>query len=413
LIHLFLLSAHPAEGKRITHSQRYSRLVKTLPRIILHIDMDAFFAAVEVLDKPHLKGKPVIVGGTTNRGVVSTASYEARKYGVHSAMPIYEAKTRCPEGTFLPVRKRRYAEFSRKVLDILRGFSPLVEQVSIDEAYLDITGTEALFGAPDEVARRIKETIRENIGLTCSIGVAPSKFLAKIASEMTKPDGLTIILGADVDKLLAHLPIEKIPGVGKRSAERLHLYGIKMVGDLRRFSAERLSRYFGKLGQRLHELVTGEQDSRVVVSRETKSMSSESTLDSNTKDRADLIRAVKHHAETVAERLRREKLRAGTITIKIKYGDFSLITRGHTIGKATDSTRAIVDAAVKLFMEEPLRSKVRLIGVAASNLEGSGNNIQMELFETRLAKGKERKVDEAVDKIRERFGSKVITRGEG
>jgi len=375
--------------------------------------MDAFFAAVEVLDKPHLKGKPVIVGGTTNRGVVSTASYEARKYGIHSAMPIYEAKKRCPEGVFLPVRTRRYAEFSRKVLDILRGFSPLVEQVSIDEAYLDITGTEALFGAPDQVARRIKEAIRNETGLTCSIGAAPSKFLAKVGSDMNKPDGLTIILGADVDKFLSQLPVEKIPGVGKRSLERLHLYGIKMVGDLKRFSAERLSRDFGKFGQRLHELAAGEENSRVVVSRETKSISSESTLESNTKDRAVLRKEIKYHAERVAERLRREKLRACTITIKIKYSDFSLVTRGHTVGKATDSSRAIVDAATKLFMDNPLRSKVRLMGVAASNLESSEKNIQMELFETGLTKGKERRVDEAVDKIRERFGPKVITRGEG
>ena len=375
--------------------------------------MDAFFAAVEVLDKPHLRGKPVIVGGTTNRGVVSTASYEARKYGVHSAMPIYEAKKRCPEGVFLPVRKKKYAEFSRKVVDILRGFSPLVEQVSIDEAYLDITGTEALFGAPDQVARRIKETIRNETGLTCSIGAAPSKFLAKVASDMNKPDGLTIILGADVDKFLSQLPVEKIPGAGKRSVERLHLYGIKMVADLRRFSAERLSRDFGKFGKRLHELAAGEEDSRVVVSRETKSISSESTFESNTKDRAVLRKEIKYHAERVAERLRREKLRACTITIKIKYSDFSLVTRGHTVGKATDSTRAIVDAAMKLFMDNPLRSKVRLMGVAASNLESSAKNIQMELFETGLTKGKERRVDEAVDKIRERFGSKVITRGEG
>ena len=375
--------------------------------------MDAFFAAVEVLDKPHLKGKPVIVGGTTNRGVVSTASYEARRYGVHSAMPIYEAKERCPEGVFLPVRMRRYAEFSQKVLDILRGFSPLVEQVSIDEAYLDITGTEVLFGAPDQVARRIKETIRNETGLTCSIGAAPSKFLAKVASEIDKPDGLTIILGADVDKFLSQLPVEKIPGVGKRSVERLHLYGIKMVGDIKRFSPEKLSRDFGKFGQRLHELAAGEENSRVVVSRETKSISSENTLESNTKDRTVLKNKIKHHAERVAERLRQEKLGACTITIKIKYSDFSLVTKGHTLGKATDSSQAIVDAAIKLFMDQPLRSKVRLTGVAASNLESSAKNIQMELFETGLTKGKERRVDEAVDTIKERFGAKVITRGEG
>jgi len=375
--------------------------------------MDAFFAAVEVLDKPHLNGKPVIVGGTTNRGVVSTASYEARKYGVRSAMPIYEAKRRCPEGVFLPVRMQIYAEFSQKVLDTLRGFSPLVEQVSIDEAYLDITGTEVLFGAPNQVARGIKETIRNVTGLTCSIGVAPSKFLAKVASEMNKPDGLTIILAADVDKFLSRLPIEKIPGVGKRSVERLHLYGIKMVGDIKRFSAERLSRDFGKFGQRLHELAAGEEDSPVVVSRETKSISSESTLDADTKDRTVLKKKIKKHAERVAERLRREKLRAGTITIKIKYSDFSLVTRGHTLGRATDSSREIVEAAMKLFMDQPLKSKVRLTGVTASNLEGSENNLQMNFFETGGTGGKERKVDEAVDTIRERFGAAVITRGEG
>jgi DNA polymerase-4 len=387
--------------------------LKPLARTILHIDMDAFFAAVEVLDNPHFKGKPVIVGGTTNRGVVSTASYEARRYGVHSAMPIYEAKERCPKGVFLPVRMRRYAEFSQKVLGILRGFSPLVEQVSIDEAYLDITGTEVLFGAPDQVARRIKETIRNETGLTCSIGAAPSKFLAKVASEMDKPDGLTIILGADVDKFLAQLPVEKIPGVGKRSVERLHLYGIKMVGDIKRFSAERLSRDFGKFGQRLHELAAGEENSPVVVSRETKSISSENTLEVNTKDRTVLKKKIKQHAERVAERLRREKLGACTITLKIKYSDFSLVTRGHTLGKATDSSQAIVDAAMKLFMDQPLRSKVRLTGVAASNLESSAKNIQMELFETGPTRGKERRVDEAVDTIRDRFGAKVITRGEG
>jgi DNA polymerase-4 len=387
--------------------------LKPLARTILHIDMDAFFAAVEVLDNPHLKGKPVIVGGTTNRGVVSTASYEARRYGVHSAMPIYEAKERCPEGVFLPVRMRRYAEFSQKVLGILRGFTPLVEQVSIDEAYLDITGTEVLFGAPDQVARRIKKTIRNETGLTCSIGAAPSKFLAKVASEMDKPDGLTIILGADVDKFLAELPVEKIPGVGKRSVERLHLYGIKMVGDIKRFSAERLSRDFGKLGQRLHELAAGEENSPVVVSRETKSISSENTLDADTKDRAVLKKKIKYHAERVAERLRQEKLGACTITIKIKYSDFSLVTRGHTLGKATDSSQAIVGAAIKLLMDQPLRSKVRLTGVAASNLEGSVKDIQMELFETGLTRGKERRVDEAVDTIKERFGAKMITRGEG
>ncbi|MBW1716943.1 MAG: DNA polymerase IV, partial [Deltaproteobacteria bacterium] len=294
-----------------------------MSKTILHIDMDAFFAAIEVLDDPSLAGKPVIVGGTTKRGVVSTANYEARRFGVHSAMPIFMAKRKCPHGVFLPVRKERYAEVSRKILDILQDFTPSIEQVSIDEAYLDITGTEELFGSPEQIVRRIKDRIRKETGLTCSIGVAPNKVLAKIGSGMNKPDGLTIILANDVEEFLSRLPVEKIPGVGKRSLDRLQRYGIKMVGDLGRFSEERLSKEFGKFGHRLYEIAKGVDASSVVAGREAKSVSSEETLPSDTGDLSVLRKRVMSHADKVAWRMRKEGFKGGTITIKIRFSDFS------------------------------------------------------------------------------------------
>lgn len=383
-----------------------------LTRSILHIDMDAFFAAVEVLDNPSLEGKPVIVGGTSNRGVVSTASYEARKFGVHSAMPLFKAKERCPQGIFVPVRKGRYAEVSRQIMDTLEEFSPLVEQVSIDEAYLDITGTEDLFGSPEGVARRIKERIRTKTHLTCSIGIAPNRFLAKIASEMNKPDGLTILKVHEMDEFLAGLPVEKLSGVGKRTVEGLKRYGIEKVGDLRRFSKEHLVKEFGKFGRRLHELAKGQDDSRVVPCREVKSISSEHTLPSDTRDVTLLKKLVRSHADRVAWRLRREGFQGRTITVKIRFSDFSFVTRAHTFEHGTDSSTIIAEYATKLLLDYPLKEEVRLIGVAVSNLKEIQKNVQLNLFEQHSATAKERKVDEAVDAIRKKFGGKIITRGD-
>ncbi len=374
--------------------------------------MDAFFAAIEVLDDPSLAGKPVIVGGTTKRGVVSTANYEARRFGVHSAMPIFMAKRKCPHGTFLPVRKERYAEISRKILDILKDFTPSIEQVSIDEAYLDITGTEELFGSSEQIVRRIKDRIRKETGLTCSIGVAPNKVLAKIGSDMNKPDGLTIILANDVEEFLSRLPVEKIPGVGKRSLDRLQRYGIKMVGDLGRFSEERLLKEFGKFGHRLYEIAKGADASSVVVYAEAKSISSEETLSTDTGDLSVLRKRVISHADKVAWRMRKEGVKGATITIKIKFSDFSAITKSHTVAEGTDSSKTISESAVKLLFDQPLRAKARLIGVAVSNLEKSAEDAQLGLFEEEHNKVKERNVDQAMDKIREKFGTKVITRGE-
>ena len=393
-----------------------------MPRTIIHIDMDAFFAAIEVLDEPSLKGKPVIIGGTTNRGVVSTASYEARRFGVHSAMPIFKAKEKCPQGIFLPVKMERYKEVSKRIMEILSDFTPLVEQVSIDEAYLDIAGTESLLGSPEEIARYIKARIGKETGLACSIGIAPNKFLAKVASDMHKPDGLTIILANEVTTFLSTLPVEKIPGVGKRTVESLRHYGIKRVGDLKRFSKEQLLKDFGKFGLRLFELARGEDNSPVAPYREVKSVSSEETLPSDTDDLHILKKLIISHADKVAWRLRREGLKGRTITVKIKFSDFTAITKGHTIANATDSTGVISDSAIKLLLDCPLKRKVRLIGVAVSNLGVSkkesqarlplrGTSGQVSLLEDK--QDKERKLDKAVDEIRDKFGGKKIKRGNG
>jgi len=373
--------------------------------------MDAFFAAIEVLDNPSLKGKPVIVGGLRRRSVVSTASYEARKFGIHSAMPLFKAKEKCPHGVFLPVQMETYKTVSRKIMGLLKDFTPLVEQVSIDEAYLDITGTENLFGCPKEIARRIKERISGETGLTCSIGIAPNKFMAKVASDMHKPDGLTIILATEVDQFLSILPVAKIPGVGKRTLEGLRRHSVNTVGDLKRFTREQLLKDFGQFGLRLYHIAKGRGDSEVVPKRETKSISSEETLQQNTKDLNYLKGLIASHADEVGRRLRAEGLKGRTITLKIKLEDFSEISRSRTIDHATYITKIISDCAIAQLNEYPLKKKVRLIGVAVSNLDVGKEESQMSLFSKRDKSDKNRKVDEAMDNIRSKFGGKVIRKG--
>lgn len=373
--------------------------------------MDAFFAAIEVLDRPELKGKPVIVGGTTNRGVVSTASYEARSFGVHSAMAMFIAREKCPDGIFLKVNMKRYKEMSVTVMKILEDFTPLVEKVSIDEAYLDITGTEGLLGSPEQIARQIKERIYSETRLTCSIGIAPNKFLAKIASDMHKPDGLTIIKANEVDTFLSKLPVEKIPGVGKRTLEALKRYGINNAGEMKAFSRDRLVERFGKLGLRLHEISRGHDSSAVLPSREIKSISAEETLSSNTSDLSLLSKKLNGHADNVARRLRNHGLKGKTISIKIKFSDFTAVTKAQTIVSATDSSKMILYNALQLLADQPLKKKVRLIGVEVSNLVKESEDAQMSLFPVGPDKERERKLDMAMDEIREKFGRKVIKRG--
>ncbi|MBN2397053.1 MAG: DNA polymerase IV, partial [Deltaproteobacteria bacterium] len=281
------------------------------------MDMDAFYASVEELDNPALKGRCVIVGGQSERGVVSAANYEARKFGVHSAMPIFQARRRCPGAIFLPPRMSRYRELSARIMDILREFSPLVEPISIDEAYVDVTGCERLFGGVEEIALRIKLKIKEEVGLTCSLGGAPNKFLAKIASDMDKPDGLTIIAPETVDRFIESLPIHKVPGVGKNTQERLRLMGISALGDVKRYPEEVMMRRLGTFGHRLAEFARGIDRSAVTPVTEMKSVSAEETLPADTDDRGLLKRYVLGQAERVARELRGAGVRGRTISIKI------------------------------------------------------------------------------------------------
>ena len=379
--------------------------------MILHIDMDAFYASVEQLDDPRLKNKSVIVGGTSNRGVVSAASYEARKFGIHSAMPIYQAKQKCPHGIFVSPRMERYKEVSQKVMALLREFSPLVEPVSIDEAYLDITGCRRLFGEAPEIAREIKRKIKETVHLTCSVGVAPNKFLAKIASDLDKPDGLTVILPHQVPAFIDALSVKKIPGVGKKVFHQLELMGIRTLGDVRRLPEKALIMHLGKFGRRLRALSCGNDDSPVIPHAPHKSISSERTLPADTRDIKLLKRYLLSQSAEVARQLRLAGVRARTITIKLKDEGFKTVTRRTTIAIPTQSSKTIYKHAVQLMNEYKISRKIRLIGVGASGLSSVSASVQMGLFDT----GEERaddweKIDRAIDSISKKFGKDVVGR---
>ena len=381
--------------------------------MIIHVDMDAFFAAVEVLDNPALAGKCVIVGGDTNRGVVCAASYEARQYGVHSAMPMYQARQNCPRGTFLRPRRYRYKELSNRIMDILEAFSPIVEQVSIDEAYVDITGSEKLYGSPADIGTRIKERIRSKIGLTCSVGITPLKFLAKIASDMNKPDGLTVIPTEAVSDFIGKLPVSKVPGVGRHTLQQLDILGIKTLGDVRKYSVEQLTRRLGKYGNRLAELAAGIDYSKVTVVRPVKSISSEETLPKDTTDGAQLRRYLLKQADDVGRQLRKHGLRAKTVTLKIKHSDFSQITRQTGLSRRTQSSETLFKAACELLVNYKRTKAVRLIGMGVSDLSEKETPVQMTLFgEADADLVKWETVDNTVDAIADRFGPEAVKKAE-
>jgi DNA polymerase-4 len=379
--------------------------------MILHIDMDAFYASVEQLDNPQLKNKCVIVGGTSNRGVVSAASYEARQFGVRSAMPIYQAKQKCPHGIFVPPRMERYQAVSKKIMAVLRDFSPLVEPVSIDEAYVDITGCQRLFGEPQEIAWEIKRKIKETVNLTCSIGIAPNKFLAKIASDMQKPDGLTLITPDKVAAFVDSLPMNKVPGVGNKMQHQLELLGIVTLGDVQRLPQKTLQRHLGKFGVRLRTLSAGADDSPVTPHAAHKSISSERTLAADTRDRELLKRCLLSQSAEVARQLRQAGVLAKTITLKIKDADFKTFTRRTTIAIPCQSSKTIYEQAARLLDEYKITKKIRLIGVGTSGFSPITASVQMGLFEHRQeADGDWEKVDKTLDAIRIKFGKDVVGR---
>ncbi|MBW1681455.1 MAG: DNA polymerase IV [Deltaproteobacteria bacterium] len=385
--------------------------VQPRERRIIHMDMDAFYAAVETLDRPEIKGRPVIVGGSSRRGVVSSASYEARAYGIHSAQPIATAKRLCPDGVFLPVRMRRYQEVSSRIMEIFGRFTPLVEPVSIDEAFLDVTGSERLFGSVVEIAGALKKLVLEETGLTVSAGVAPNKFLAKIASDMDKPDGLTVVEPGMVAAFLDPLPIDRLWGVGEATRRTLTgTLGVRRIGDLKRLPRGLLERRFGKLGLRLYDLARGRDEREVVPGHEVKSIGHERTYPEDILDPDRARREILYLADLVARRLRRKGFSGKTVTLKVKYADFTLRTRSSTLALGTDDAREIYAACLALLPRTEVgRRPLRLLGVSVSNLEREMDR-QLALFqdERRL---KKRRLNLATDRVQEKFGDRVIGPG--
>jgi len=373
----------------------------------MHLDMDAFYASVEQCDNPQLKGKPVIVGASA-RGVVSAASYEARKYGIHSAMPVFHARRLCPCGIFLPVRMARYKEVSRQVMNTLKNMSPRVEQISIDEAYLDITGTQSLYGKEPDLARTIKHAVRNRTSLTCSIGIAPNKMLAKIASDYEKPDGLTIILEDAVPGFLRSLPIEKIPGIGPKTGRVFKELGVIRVSDVLRFPETFWVGRLGKWGAVLYEKAQGIDDSPVVAHNEPKSISAEDTFAEDIDDITEIKKWLQWQSETVGRRLRSQGHMGRTVTLKVRFSDFRSICRSRTLQEATNSTQLIFNTAAKLLEELGLSRKIRLVGVGVSNLWEGPRQIRM--FQD-VPTRKQENVDMVMDEIQRKFGPKAIGKG--
>jgi nucleotidyltransferase/DNA polymerase involved in DNA repair len=376
-------------------------------RTILHVDLDAFFAAVEQRDHPEWRGKPLVVGmgGANDRGVVSAASYEARVFGVHSAMPIRTAKRLCPDCLFVPVRGAAYQAASREVMAILRRFTPLVEPISIDEAFLDVTASQRLFGDGESIARLIKTAVKRELSLTASVGVATTKLVAKIASDLRKPDGLVVVEPGTEAAFLAPLPISRLWGVGPSTATALRDFNVVTIGDLAALDRAALTRRFGKHGASLVDRAVGRDGDPVDDPDAAKSVSHEHTFDEDTSDPEVLERTLLAMAEGVSGRLRHAGLKAGTVTVKIRDSGFNTITRQRGLAEPTDLTEPIWQTALDLARPEMRGKRIRLLGVGTS---GFGEREQLGMFEAGDAR--RRRVVEAADEVRDRFGTRAITR---
>ena len=379
-------------------------------RAILHVDMDAFYASVEAHDDPALAGKPLLVGGTGGRGVVAAASYEARRFGVHSAMPMREALRRCPHAVCVRPRMARYREVSRIVFGVFGEFTDLVQGLSLDEAFLDVTGSRTLHGEPEAMAGEIKRRIRARTGLTASVGVAPNRLLAKLASEMNKPDGLTVIRAEDANAVLDPLPVGRLHGIGRRTAARLEEQGIYTLGQLRAAPESVLWPLFGRDTRTMRDRASGIDERPVIADVAEQQVSSEETFDTDITDRGELFGHLARLADRTAERLRSKQLKAGLVVVKIRRRDFATFTRQRSFSPATRETRLIVTVATELleqwFGEHP-RVAVRLLGVGVGHLVPAD---QLDLFSTRdsaAAAG----LDQALDRIRDKFGSSAVRRG--
>lgn len=404
---------HRFVAEMIEPSNEKSMVDKT----ILHIDMDAFFAAVEVLDHPELKGLPVVIGAPPNRrGVVSTCSYEARKFGIHSAMPSRTAFQRCPQAVFLPPNMKRYHEVSQQIMAVFERFTPLVEPLSCDEAFLDVTGARALFGDGPEIARKIKATVLTETGLTCSIGVASNLFLAKIASDLNKPDGLTVVPSGpeSIAAFLAPLPVKRMWGAGRKTQAVFEAHAIRTIGDLQKVDPVRLAGWVGEgAAAAFRQLAFGVDDRPVETERKEKSISNETTFDHDQSDIRVVEATLLELADKVGARLRRAGMYASTVQIKVRRADFSTITRQRRIVPSCCDDMTLRETALELLQNEKVRYAVRLIGFGVSGLSRTANAPQLDLFESMETQSSKKweQLSRTVDRIREKFGSGSIRRG--
>jgi len=382
-----------------------------LEKIILHLDMDAFFAAIEQLDNPQFRGKPVVVGadprGGKGRGVVSTCSYEAREFGIHSAMPISQAYKRCPHAIYVFPRGKRYSEMSKKIMKILYRFSPDIEPISIDEAFLDISSTCKLFGSAENLGKSIRKMIHDETQLIASVGIAPSKFVAKIASDLEKPDGLVIVDKNHIVEFLAPLEISRLWGVGKKTLPQLQSLGIHTIGDLARYSQKKLIDKFGKAGLHFWRLANGIDAREVERHVAAKSISKEVTFNVDKSDRDELYETLLYLCNELAREMRKKNYKGRTITLKIRLEDFSTFSRSKSFSQAINASNLIREQVVDMFSSFDRKGKkVRLLGVGLSHLQIGGG--QINLFEG--SDKQENKIDRVIDQVREKFGEKAITR---
>ena len=382
--------------------------------MILHVDMDAFYASVEERERPELVGRPVIVGGTAEgRGVVAAANYVARTFGVHSAMPASQAKRLCPRAIFLRPRMDLYAEVSAQIRSVFERYTPLVEPLSLDEAFLDTTASQSLHGPAIKIARTIKREIRESLKLVASVGVAPNKFLAKIASDLEKPDGLVVVDPAGVQEFLDPLPVNRLWGVGRVTGQKLDKLGIRTIAQLRRLPVDSMQQQLGNVGQHLWQLAHGIDHRRVVAEHEAKSISHEKTFSRDIEDPAAQRAWLLELSEQVACRMRRQRVKARTVHLKVRFDDFRTLTRTETLSAPTNVTQEIWQAAASMLDKRmPAREmRLRLLGVGVSHLRHGGPT-QLDLFADQVHERQSR-LDEVSDSIREKFGSTSLQRALG
>jgi DNA polymerase IV len=386
------------------------RSERAWPRIIAHADMDAFYAAIEQLDDPSLRGQPLLVGPPSARGVVLTASYEARPYGVGSAMPMATARRMCPSAVIVPPRFDRYQEVSAKIMSVFANFSPDVEALSLDEAFLDMTGSEQLFGDPKSIGRRLKEAVREVTGgLMASVGLSATKYVAKVASACRKPDGLTVVPPEEAKAWLAPLPVSWLWGAGPKTQARLQLLGLHTIGDVANADAKLLSTKLGSAGLHFHTLAQAEDPRPVIGRRASKSVGSEHTLDEDVCDKADIKLHLRRSADTIGRRLRKKNYAAFGVGVKLKTANFQIVTRQHRLSEPTDVAERLYSVGVALLNHVDHAGPFRLVGLVAYDLVDINDLVQLDLFS---AFARQRQLEVAIDGLAERFGTTVVYRAD-